>query len=167
MGTKENMRELIEALRSGEYKQGTGTLRALFEEFDEETGEITTKMSFCCEGVGCDLASLPLDVKWESVVYGTKSKFMQHIEYAPWRVSEFFGMDTYDNEQKWIVRTPTIGNDGETVDGWHTLILAELNDGGLHNFSEIAALLEQYYLNGGKESYEAWLIEFKDGTVLV
>lgn len=45
----------IEALRSGEYKRATGTLRKV--KGDAE--------SFCCLGVACDLA----DPKWEGTNY--------------------------------------------------------------------------------------------------
>ena len=52
--TKNHIRQWVEALRSGEYKQGNGNLCA--------EGETPNEPRYCCLGVACDIF---LDANWE------------------------------------------------------------------------------------------------------
>lgn len=49
----------IKALESGEYAQATGTLA----EYDRGMGGIIKPIAFCCMGVACAIAEVPLDPK--------------------------------------------------------------------------------------------------------
>lgn len=53
--TDEVMRKWIEALRSGEYKQGFGTLKMSTDDDPDNKSE----HQFCCLGVLCDVLEVP------------------------------------------------------------------------------------------------------------
>lgn len=143
------IKALIAALRSGEYKQGTGTLRDIL------WGTEKDKATFCCEGVGCDLLVGTLG-EWEETENKGKSAFLGAECYAPPTITEYYGLETLPNmESRWIVRTPVVFDNGD-IRYWKVVTLAESNDAG-HSFEEIATLIEDYYLKGGREAYLKWL----------
>jgi len=59
---QENMRTWIAALRSGQYRQGTGTLR-----WPDEDGD-----RFCCLGVACEV----LGASWDGGYYDGSGTFL-------------------------------------------------------------------------------------------
>lgn len=149
MSVRERLQVLLNALRDGSYQQRSGALRVM------DRGE--TK-GFCCEGVACDLTSGVLGdwgMTWED-----DSRFMGEVSYAPKQVSEFFGIEMgaswAGGSEKWLVREPAISAADGTILYWRDVFLAVLNDNGV-SFEIIADKLEAYYLNGGKEQYEAWV----------
>lgn len=110
----------LEALRSGEYVQGTGLLR-------------TEDDTYCCLGVLCDLAVQDGVVEWERSVClecdGDCDHWhvRAHSGNLPQEVCEWAGLPNGD---------PAVNVDG-TVQ-----YLAELNDNGT-TFDRIAELIEQ------------------------
>ena len=95
MSMKQSRKEWVDALRSGEYKQGTGALRKMSLDEDNEI--------YCPWGVACDLYSNanPKSSFWEDDNYGVFSfnvEFPSGIvdisqEYPPRVVMEFFEID--------------------------------------------------------------------------
>ena len=118
----------LAALRSGEYKQGQGTLRC---------GD-----SFCCLGVLSDLHAKETGVgRWkmvggdeDSIQYEyipTKEALWGDMDLPPVDVRDWAGLDGCNP-------TVAVEDDGEQV----FTDIAELNDGGL-SFAVIADLIEQ------------------------
>lgn len=113
---KDIKKRWLKALRSGEFKQGSGTLR-------------TTNDEFCCLGVLCELAvedgvveSIPSHV--HNYLYGKG----MHTAYPPAEVLEWAGLNVSDP----AVPVPTKDNAYRT--------LASLNDSGA-SFKEVAAVI--------------------------
>jgi hypothetical protein len=115
---KDIKKRWLKALRSGEFKQGSGALR-------------TTSDEFCCLGVLCELAVQ------DGVVESTPSHGRDylygkgmHTAYPPPEVLEWAGLDTADH----AVAVRTKDNPYRT--------LASLNDSGA-SFKEVAAVISQ------------------------
>lgn len=148
MDRTQRLNVLLTALRDGSYHQRAGALRV--------TGNSGEVKGFCCEGVACDLTAGILG-EWDD-----DSKFLGQASYAPTEVSEFFGigmdMSWAGGTTKWVVREPVTSAVDDRILDWRDVFLAVLNDNGV-SFEEIADRLEAYYLNGGKEQYEAWIAD--------
>lgn len=83
MPNKDNLRLWVDALRSGEYKQGREQLH------DPELNE------WCCLGVACDVAvknGVPLNID------AAGARFDGHTDYLPQRVMDWLGIDSADPE---------------------------------------------------------------------
>lgn len=109
---REVVREWVEALRSGKYKQGTKKLR-------------TTNDEYCCLGVLCELAVKHGVIHRVGEGYGMAGDVYADIFELPYSVTEWSGIKDsagsyYDVEPK---------------------ALSRLNDDGM-NFSEIANIIE-------------------------
>lgn len=103
----------IKALRSGKYKQTTGTLK-------DEVG-------FCCLGVLCDIyrkEHKDLNLKWD---YDTLGNFNCEKSELPYTVRKWAGLSKSD---------PNVKINNETT----TLI--HLNDDAGLNFKEIAQVIQ-------------------------
>jgi len=106
----------LAALRSGKYKQGTGTLR---DEFD----------NFCCLGVLCDVAvksGLAIDVKPPRETCDPWA-YEGEAWYRPPQVMDWAGLINHD---------PKIADEGHEH-------LSALNDDAEMNFLEIADVIEE------------------------
>lgn len=109
----------VEALRSGKYEQGTGSLT-------------TGSGRYCCLGVLCDLAVAdgaiepPIVVEAGMLAYGTRGE----TEHLPRVVQRWAGLDQDSPE---VLVDPDEGS-------WQELV--ELNDNTGLNFHEIADLIE-------------------------
>ncbi len=107
-------RKWVDALRSGEYKQGKGQLRK---------GD-----KFCCLGVLCDLHAKETGHRWSVVPQNSEAKFIRsYLDsdcYPDDRVAEWAGLKETD---------PVIKG--------HSL--ATYNDGTNSSFFEIADLIEK------------------------
>lgn len=108
----------VEALRSGEYKQGKGNLK--------QDG------NFCCLGVLCDISK---QGEWESVkVNGSLNLIRGYYDgftsYLPTSVEKWAGISS---------------SNGLFLDekNWETS-LSSLNDKG-HSFEEIADIIEKHW----------------------
>lgn len=123
MPNKERIRQWLDALRSGNYKQGKGAL--------QRNGE------FCCLGVACEVAiknELGIKVSHDAdgfVQYGTE------YNHLPPVVGEWFGFERGD------MFNPRLG-DGIGSDA------IRANDELKLSFEEIADALEKRYLTNGE-----------------
>jgi len=114
----------VEALRSGEYSQGVGSLRS-------------PDNTFCCLGVLCDLYSKAEGVEWEAGYYGIDSDpsyYSMHDRGAlpPTEVAKWAGMSSLE-----LVGELSVPADEAPVD------LVSKNDSGI-SFEEIADMIERY-----------------------
>jgi len=110
----------LTALRSGEYRQGTGSLSSR----DEDGRPL-----FCCLGVLCDLHRTATGGAWES------NKYLGECETLPFEVAE------------WAEFADDTSPENPCVGAYH---LAEYNDGTIddtlapHTFFDIADLIEAH-----------------------
>lgn len=124
MVNKENIRKWVDALRSGEYEQKSGSLR----QYDK----------FCCLGVACEVAIAsgePIKTEKDNnglVSYDAKSCLL------PTRVITWLGVESPD---------PAVKNDVENR--WE--YLTWLNDCG-YTFDFIADCIELTFLEEEKEN---------------
>ena len=132
--TKRQIRQWVNALRSGKYKQTSGTLCADLGEDDD-----TEDMRFCCLGVACDLF---LEGDWERaddggirLVVGRKySLGMPPLELQDAiNKSLGFGPEDYNPSKKANKAFEGL----EPCEG-----LAGMNDGG-KTFKQIARVIER------------------------
>jgi hypothetical protein len=108
----------IEALKSGEYGQGSGMLRP-------------DKTRFCCLGVLCDLHQKSgFGYEWERDESNSINPYHydDHISYLPPCVVTWAGLE---NDNPFV----SVGDDRITV--------GNMNDSGA-SFEEIAAVVERY-----------------------
>jgi len=110
----------LEALRSGEYKQTTETLR-------DENG-------FCCLGVLCDIHAKERGANWVKLI--ESYELYGEVQLLPLSVQEWAGLD---NDMGGVV-------DFEYESGGEIHLkadtLPEINDSWNKNFNEIADLIE-------------------------
>ena len=102
----------VEALRSGEYKQGRNQLRK---------GD-----AFCCLGVLCDLHAKENGDSWKSE--GETGIYMHAVEELPGDVWAWAGLYSSDGSFR-----------SETD---YKICLVELNDSGYHSFNQLANIIE-------------------------
>ena len=114
----------VDALRSGEYKQGTASLK-------QQTEGITR---FCCLGVLCELVHKEAEVKISSecAFHGLRIfTFGGTTSYLPQAVVDYAGLDSPD---------PMVDCADSTNNSWP---LSKLNDDDEgYSFNEIADLIE-------------------------
>jgi hypothetical protein len=124
----------VNALRSGEYKQGRNALMKM--------GDDGKPAGYCCLGVLCDLYAnskegKEIGAKWEPSGYLNEQRFLGTTTYLPARVMDWAGLETSN---------PLIpkGRSGNKTS------LAQLNDGedaehiGAKTFKQIATVIEKY-----------------------
>lgn len=112
----------VAALRSGAYKQGTGTLR------DSENN------SFCCLGVLCNLHAQehPGLARKET----DPDSYMGHSEFLPEKVKKWAGMISEEGEP--------VDRSDITIKGEEFVSLTDVNDSGI-SFKRIATWIEKNY----------------------
>ena len=122
----------IDALLSGEYKQGTGQLH---------TQETDGTDYFCCLGVLTDLAiknGVPLEIEVQSADTGERRiAYNGCYEYLPLAVAEWAGVPTQGSYNL------VASEDNERVTA-ATQSLAELNDEG-YPFEDIAEEIKEFF----------------------
>lgn len=141
------VRRLLDALRSGNYVQGRGSLGY----------SIDGEFNYCCEGVACEIFTQELGlirtVRADS--YGSQVlSFNSSGGLSPRVVGDHLGFELQDDFEGWLVRIPPIR------DSWYAqekefdmpVAAASLNDEYKFSFNQIADLIEWYYLNGGNGS---------------
>jgi hypothetical protein len=134
MEKKENIRRLVDALRSDRFKQGIGRLHKQYRELNKPLRE-----EHCCLGVGCVIAK-EAGVEIETtrcLMYGDDSAayavvYGEDELYLPEDVRTFFGFDT--------------GNPVLIEIGGVQYSASNLNDEGL-TFDQIADIMEWRYLS--------------------
>jgi hypothetical protein len=88
----------INALRSGEYEQGKGSLRL--------------RNKYCCLGVLCDLYSKENNENWEMFDEKTEQySFQECLAYLPEKVQKWAGMKTCSGEINHKIDSLTHAND--------------------------------------------------------
>ena len=105
----------VDALRSGDYKQGQDHLR--------------TNSGFCCLGVLCDLYAKENQLEWEHSSYKDVYMFQDTVAFLPLSVIEW--SDIADSN-------PLVNYEPGEI-----CTLADLNDKG-STFIEIADLIEEH-----------------------
>lgn len=125
---RKNLQELVEALRSGEFKQGEGWLRA----------HTYGQLYYCCLGVACELYRRKVEnaPDWKSHKDSSLEKYayMHTASFLPEPVRKHFGFESED---------PTLPHPEEST---FVATLTELNDGGW-DFNEIADAIEASLLS--------------------
>src|ERR1700733_11909656 len=123
---KERIKKLVQALKSGKYKQTDGCLR-----YGDE---------FCCLGVACDIyAKETKEYDWK--IIDSDYFFVNEANILPKIVQEWYG---FEHEDPYI----TSGNTTIAEDPYITAAktAAGLNDSHV-DFTTIAELFEEKYLS--------------------
>lgn len=136
----------LEALRSGEYKQGRSLLHYKTDEGED---------CFCCLGVLCDIAAkegvidtpterqadpeIDVDVGADQVFgyAGTTTMPPPRVENWALRKNDY-------RSQAWYVPTPDFEDEDHPLRGGDTVSLAELNDEANFTFAQIADVIEAF-----------------------
>ena len=97
-----NRKVWVEALRSGEYEQGTGQLRK--------------DNAYCCLGVACDVSGLG---EWHSRLQNHNYTYKIHEDksdftYLPYEVRAWLGISTSDGELTNHNSLASMNDDGAT-----------------------------------------------------
>lgn len=143
MLNKENLRKWVDALRSGEYKQGVGLLH--------RTKTVDGKDKFCCLGVACVVAmqnGVELTTKelaGDSPSYpGHRIQYDETYTTLPYKVREWFGFTVLTagvRNPEFEINYPVVGKVG----------FAYLNDDLDLSFNQIADLIEEQLLSDEDE----------------
>lgn len=124
---RERIRKWVEALRSGEYKQGQGALRP-------------SDSKFCCLGVGCDVYRKAKNVgRTKKLKWTQWGSFLEEDYVLPAGVMAWFGVMQEDPTV--YVKNEAIDADTEEV----AVSLAQLNDNE-KDFRYIASAIERTFL---------------------
>lgn len=118
-------KQLIAALRSGEYEQGNGCLK--------------NGNNFCCLGVLCDIYRKENEGKFKAEWFPKDDGeiFLGETEILPQSVLDWAGMNSADGEFELSCK------DAKKLDGYYNTSLVELND-SRHPFEEIADFIKKY-----------------------
>lgn len=124
----DNIRAWVQALRSGEFKQGTGTLR-------------NANSEYCCLGVACELAMRDgVGIRAEIVGYRVNGETPVHHGAMPNVVAAWLGVE-HDTRYESGDMKLEIGGD-------RVKFLAEMNDEMRMTFKQIADVIENNLQNG-------------------
>jgi hypothetical protein len=113
---RENFATWTAALRSGEYKQGTGLLKA----------KLNGETRHCCLGVACELAGLPSEVRGASLEYEFVDGGWRELAILPPSAQEWLGVEELH---------------GIVFDAEHSL--PSMNDAGM-TFGELADMIDAW-----------------------
>jgi len=120
-------KEWVEALRSGKYKQGTGTLHTKLPDDSEE---------FCCLGVACDLFYPKCDVIKVENENSDMVSYDGQGGTLPIAIAKHLGFETTGNRfQNLIVKIESGIYKGSSVG------ITILNDNGM-TFGQLAQIIE-------------------------
>lgn len=139
---KENMRLFIEALRSGEFRQGLSTLAGK-KARDEH-------WKYCCLGVACEIAirnGAVVQVREEEITYGDHvDRFYRLYEgtstVLPAPVREWLGLIADEADPQLLTG----------FDNMHKLHATNLNDNYGWTFEQIADAFERTFLKENNEN---------------
>lgn len=127
----------LDALRSGEYKQGDGVL-AKTVEWDE-------KPRYCCLGVLCDIAAkqgVPIEITPPKDEVFNEWEFDNETESLPESVREWAGIE--DSLGGFPNASENSMDTWYTHGGRHFINLADMNDKGV-TFEELADVIEKEF----------------------
>ena len=115
----------VNALRSGEYQQGSGALHP--------------QDKYCCLGVLCDIYAKENDTYWqEDKDNSDYSVFMGEKDYPPVPVMKWAEI----GGERLSVNDPSVKIYDEDDGDWVFMSAAKLNDEG-YDFNQIAKLIEE------------------------
>ena len=114
---KEKAMELVAALRSGKYLQGTGYLKSDYDHY-------------CCLGVACEVAGVKANLKKDDGCY----YYDEHVYLLPDSVMNYFGFGSDDAGR--------CDGKGITINRKKYQHLPHVNDAGIP-FSRIADYIEK------------------------
>lgn len=97
------------------------------KKYDQSKGGLRNQEGFCCLGVLCDLHRKEHDTTWDRPGSNSKIGYKGNLCYLPEEVMKWTGLKTTDG------RIPA-----------DLVSLADANDKGDMNFSEIADLIDTY-----------------------
>jgi hypothetical protein len=125
---RQHLRELVAALRSGEYEQGLGALQP-------------KRGSYCCLGVACEISG---QGAWEEGNFvdhylAYRTKYESSSGFLPRGVMGFYGLSGQGALAKRV----------QLEQGHGVLSLYEANDQGA-SFDEIADIIEREFLGEGE-----------------
>lgn len=136
------MQKWVKALRSGDYKRGTGRLRGYVAPGSDRASrgyENGGDQAFCCLGVLCNLHAQehPKLAATQTDPY----EYLGEEEFLPSEVMEWAGMDTndgvfYEEGEEVPIVIPKVGKFES---------LASLNDSNKVEFGRIADWIEKNY----------------------
>ena len=130
---KRHRKELVNALRSGKYKQATGKLRITTGDFDK----------FCCLGVACDISGLG---EWSKVLNSDQQNYLVGqfgvgtID-MPREVREYFGFTTGGGEFVVPSYIDEVGYDSYSINDVEDALF-RMNDRGI-SFLDIAKTIAE------------------------
>lgn len=126
-------KQWVDALKSGEYKQGKGML-------------LSPSDKYCCLGVLCDLHSKVTNTSWQK----TDNSYLSQKALLPYQVVQWSGL-IHENAPLPMsmaadIKEDIIKKDPTTLhQQWPSVLyLTELNDTTKLTFSDIADLIEKY-----------------------
>lgn len=136
----ENVTKWIKALRSGEFKQGDGFLKAYRL---NEDGTQTSDISYCCLGVLSEIQKVPSSLLDDDGAHVFEYYFQDERQSV--RCREYPSVEWFKN----ITGFTDDANGWLWNDGEHEIDLAELNDNG-YTFDQIANVIEKKLLTHSK-----------------
>lgn len=143
---RERMSDLVNALRSGEYKQGKGRLKRTVE-------DVT---SHCCEGVATERAMEPLGIeeriypsRWD--ITELRHDFDDHGTVMQPNVAAYYGFESVPGYDGQVIRFPEglkvrDGHAEKDEPPFGVVWLPSANDSGM-TFDQIADMIAWYYLS--------------------
>lgn len=121
-----NREKWVEALRSGEYKQGKGALRVPRND---------DRDAFCCLGVACDLAARSGEGLWSGNYFHGPSGETGNFQVLPQSIQDWLGLT---NDSGNLEAGIEYGEDDHRA----AVLLTELNDHAGWTLAQIADLIE-------------------------
>lgn len=141
MPNQQVIKQWVDALRSGEYKQATGRL-GRHDSWTDHYGE-TYQPGHCCLGVLCELAAKAgVITRVEDPAFQGLIKYDSEVNVLPSRVAYWAGLDscnpTVDYPIVWADEAGTVDQGTDT--------LSTLNDEQDMSFDQIADAIEMKFL---------------------
>ena len=134
---KELVRQWVDALRSGKYKQGRRALRNVDNEF-------------CCLGVLCDICKHRLNLDWELCVHDTDNHDIYVMDnyggVLPDKVWDYLGREAADNKVQISITNPKLPSSVVKDYFGSSIFLVTLNDVYRLSFDQIADIIEEEFL---------------------
>lgn len=141
---RERVLRFLEELRSGNKEQGQGHLKK-----NHGAGKVT----FCCEGVACELAveDLSLEITHKDVWhlggldFASRTAFSGNTGSMPVEVAKYYGFKRSESIGAYIVVPYEEFRETHVYNGQMTFIM--MNDDFGLTFPQIADMIEWYYIS--------------------
>lgn len=134
---KKLVRQWVDALRSGKYKQGRSALRNVDNEF-------------CCLGVLCDICKHRLNLDWELGGYDIDYRDIYIMDKTgdvlPNKVWDYLGREVTDYKVQISITNPKLPSSVVNNNLRNSIFLVTLNDVYRLSFEQIADIIEEEFL---------------------